>query len=190
MRSVYVIGGAGTGKSTFTQAVLTELGAGLLPLEDLLTLPNKKNDVTLRAHRLTDGGMYLGVMRDSFPGTDGLDRASSPVGEAWLRAGEGLPRYLLGEGATLATTRFLTALQECSNLLLVHLECDPVEVERRFGERGSNQNPNFVKTTVTRSRNRAAEIASLGGRVLRVNSEDGWSWEVALDLAVDHLRRS
>ena len=188
MKSAYLIGGAGTGKSTFTARLLGEMKVGFGPLVDLLTLPNKKNDVTLRGHYLEPNhGLYLGVQRESFPGTDGLDRASSPVGEAWLRAGESLPPYLVGEGATLATTRFLTALLDCSDLLLLHLTCPPDEVERRFAERGSNQNPNFVAATVTRSANRVSDIANLGGRVMTVNSGDPDSVELALDLCKHHL---
>lgn len=188
MKAVYLVGGAGTGKSTFTQQVLNEMGAELGPLEDLDSERNAKALVTLRGHRTSDGGLYLGVMRDSFPGTDGLDRASSPVGEKWLRAGEDRPRYLLGEGATLATQRFLTALFECTDLLLVHLVCPPDEVQRRFAERGSDQNPNFVKTTVTRSANRAAEISAMGGTVLTVQTDHDLSWDIAVDLVVDHLK--
>ena len=38
MRSVYVIGGAGAGKSTFTSRLIDGLGVEYGPLEDLLGL--------------------------------------------------------------------------------------------------------------------------------------------------------
>lgn len=189
MKSAYVIGGPGSGKSTFTAELLTELGAELGPLEDLLTLPNKKNDVTLRGHRLSDGGLYLGVMRDAFPGTDGLDRASSPVGEAWLESGsEHLPDYLLAEGATLCTRRFLGALERHTDFLLVYLHVDPEIAVRRFAERGSSQAEAWVASRNTAARNRATEHTEAGGRTLSVDTADDDAWSVAVDLVWGHLR--
>lgn len=186
---MYILGGAGAGKSTFTAELVELLGAEYGPLEELAALPNKKNIVTLRGHRLAGDGMYLGVKRDSFPGTDGLDRATSPVGEHWLRESGNLPAYIVAEGATLATTRFLTALEDCTDFLLLHLHVDPAEAERRFAQRGSNQAASFVEATRTRSANRAREAADRGTTVLTVNTGDPPSWELALDLAAHHLQR-
>ena len=56
VKAVYVLGGAGTGKSTFTARVVEMLQAQFGPLKDLHAKENKKNVVTLRgtSGQLTD----------------------------------------------------------------------------------------------------------------------------------------
>lgn len=189
--SVYIIGGAGSGKSTF----MAELTSGLSfdPMVDLYALPNRKAVVTLRGHPVAFGpygprGLYLGCMRDWFPGTDGLDRASSPVGAAWLSHPEKLAEYdfIVSEGATLATRRFLGALGEATELLLVHLHVEPFISELRFLQRGSKQDPGFVQATETRSANL---LRDLSGKVWvrSVDSGDPAAWAETMELCRDHL---
>lgn len=183
-RSLYLVGGAGTGKSTFMAQLLSVAGLHLRPqLEDLHATRNAKNIVTLRGHRTTDGrGLYLGVMRKAFPGSDGLDRASSPTGEAWLLQGD-LPQFILGEGATLATRRFLGALADTTTLVVVHLRASDEEKLRRFGERGSDQASTFVTGTATRMANLADWCAARGVHVFTVDTEYPEAWNMALDIS-------
>lgn len=191
-RSVYIIGGAGTGKSTFTAALLGDCYFG--PLLNLHEERNAKNVVTLRGHGLSRptapqgqrGGMYLGAMRDEFPGTDALDRATSPVGAAWLRAGD-LPPWIVSEGATLATRPFMYALAETTLLLAVHLYASDAVKVQRFAERGSAQKESFVTATATRSANLYRDMLPLPGPRLSVDTSVGWEWRTALDLAATHL---
>lgn len=183
-RSVYIIGGAGTGKSTFTAQLLANQEFG--PLEKLFSHPNKKNIVTLRGHRLGQDGLYLGCMRDRHPGTDGLDRASSPVGEAWLMLGD-VPSWIIGEGATLATRRFLTALHEHTELLLVHLTAEEYVKDLRFLQRNTKQDPQFVLATETRSLNLALVMAKAGTRCLTIDTADPDAWSGAQHEVEDHL---
>lgn len=187
--SVYVIGGAGTGKSTFTQSLLDMSNRSMGPLEDLHQKPNSRGTViTLRGHRVGLDGMYLGCMRDSFPGTDGLDRVSYIPGEDWLFT-EGRERleFLIAEGATLAVRRFITALHHTTDLLLVLLEADDFVKELRFGERGSTQDEKFVLATATRSTNLARDMAKEGVKVWTVDSADPDEWDQALLICHDHL---
>lgn len=187
--SVYIVGGAGTGKSTFTAQLLEDMGGLMGPLHDLHSLRNAKALVTLRGHDVLAGdmgGMYLGCMRDEFPGTDGLDRASSPVGEAWLQAGF-LPDFIISEGATLATRRFVAALHDYTNLLLVHLHVDDFVKELRFAERGSNQDPSFVLSTETRSSNLVKDMEKYGVSVLDLDSSDPVAWDAAKQACETHL---
>lgn len=190
MKSVYVIGGAGTGKSTFTAQLLDQIGLPLGPLVELHAKPNVKNVVTVRGHEVGESGIYLGVMRDSFPGTDGLDRATSPAGAEWLRLlherGEG-HEWLLAEGATLATRPFLTALHETSDLLLVHLLAEEFVKELRFMQRGSNQAEQFVKQTATRSWNLMGDMQKLGVAGINIDTADGDAWAWGLRQAFAHL---
>lgn len=184
--SVYIIGGAGSGKSTFTAALLERMGGQLGPLEALHSLPNKKATVTLRGQRLGDG-LYLGLMRDKFPGTDGLDRASSPVGADWLANAE-LPSFIIGEGATLTTRPFLEALHAHTDLLLVHLFADDMIVDLRFLQRGSQQAWSWVTNTVTRARNMHDHIQKLGAWTMEVDTADPEQWDAGLGICWNHLQ--
>jgi hypothetical protein len=198
-QSVYVIGAAGTGKSTFTGELLSRLDVGLGPLEDLHAKPNARgNLVTLRGHRMSDGnsvvGLYLGVMREEFPGSDGLDRASSPTGEEWLfqnqegftGSGE-LPQMIVAEGATLATRRFLNALNLTTDLLVLALRCDPMIHDLRLLQRGAGQVSSFVQSTVTKTDNLVRDLEKQSARVRWVDTDEPDDWEDALLSAQEHL---
>lgn len=189
-QSLYILGGAGVGKSTFTDELIGAYTFG--PLEDLCSRPNARgNLVTLRGHAFSrSAGMYLGVRRASFPGTDGLDRASSFVGEAWLREENGHEAFqmIVAEGATLSTRRFMTALHDTTDLLLLHLYTDPVVTDLRCLQRGSQQDPSYLKITETRSRNLAQIIRDERGTVEDVDTSDPEAWRDALALADEHLR--
>lgn len=190
-RAVYVVGGAGAGKSTFVGQILDLVVMQVAPLADLRAERNVKNLVTFRGHPVNDydgrDGLYVGVLRDHFPGTDGLDRASSPVGAAWLRAGD-LPAFIIGEGATLSTRPFISALHECTDLLLIHLFADDFVKELRFGQRGSTQEDSFVRATATRAANLTRDMAKAGVKVWEADTADGAEWAQAIEVACDHLR--
>lgn len=183
-RSIYVVGGAGSGKSTFM--------ADLIPfplnshLVDLHSLRNAKALVTLRGHEF-EGGIYLGKMRDEHPGTDGLDRASHRTGIDWLERGMH-EEYdmLLGEGFTLGTRDFLFALGTYTDLLLVHLHVSEEKRLERFVERGTSQSPQFVKSTVSAARNRYEELRNYS-KTVSVDTEDPDAWEIALEICGEHL---
>jgi hypothetical protein len=189
--SVYILGAAGTGKSTFMSELLVRLNAELGPLEDLHSKPNARgNLVTLRGHRVdTDfaSGLYLGVMREQFPGSDGLDRASSPTGEEWLEFGD-VPPFILAEGATLATRRFMYGLHAHTNLLMLAFRCDPVVHDLRLLSRGAGQVSSFVRSTVTKTENLVKDLQVAGATVEWVDSDDPGAWEIALNAASTHLK--
>jgi hypothetical protein len=190
-QAVYIIGGAGTGKSTFTKALIQRMGLELGPLEDLHSKRNAKALVTLRGHRF-DRGLYLGVMREEFPGSDGLDRATSPTGEEWLhRFAEdpSFPEMILAEGATLATRRFLYALNLSTDLLVIALECDPVIHDLRLLARGAGQMSSFVLSTVTKTENLVRDMEKQLATVYRVQSDEPEDWESGLLRAEAHLRQ-
>lgn len=178
-KAIYIIGGAGSGKSTLTQWFLEHIEVRLQPLTDLHVKPNKKNDVTLRGQHFSSTagpGLYLGLMRDKHPGTDGLDRASTPTAVEWLEIGDLLGELpaIVAEGATLSTKGFFQKLAETHDLLVIHLVVGDEERQRRFDKRGTNQKENFVKTTITRSQNMAEFAAENGAEVLTGDtSEEG-----------------
>lgn len=184
-KSVYLIGGAGAGKSTFMAELLNLLGAQLGPLQDLHSARNAKALVTLRGHAFRDG-LYLGRMRDEFPGTDGLDRASSTTAVQWLQMGR-LPHRIVGEGATLATRPFLTELSERTELLVLHLMA-PLDIRRERGvQRGSNQAETFLQGTATRSSNLAEALLKTRATVVPIDTTNDYEWDLGQDLAYAHL---
>lgn len=188
VQSVYIIGGAGTGKSTFMRQLLERLPEPG-PLVDLHSKPNSRGTViTLRGHEVGDG-IYLGSMRDgAHPGTDALDRISYVPGDEWLLEGHH-ERYafVVGEGATLAVHRFMSALHETTNLLLIHLWADDWVKELRFASRGTTQAENFVKSTATGSENLLKKMQKEGAEAISLDSVLVDPWLEALDRATEHL---
>ena len=168
-RAVYAMGGAGSGKSTWMGQLLTMLGAKLGPEETLhsqyLYSPHHQRDylVELRGHRWHRGA-YLGVMRDSFPGADGLVRTSGPVARDWLLHGD-LPDMVVGEGLLLSSRPFLQALHAATDLLVVHLAVpEPVRLAR-IRARGHEFNEQWSRQTVSRAANTARDLEKAGVRV-------------------------
>lgn len=179
--SLYIVGSAGSGKSTFMGELLSDAELG--PLEDIHGRKNAKALVVLRGHRARWPGLqgwYLGRMRPSFPGTDGLDRASSATGVKWLEMGGSYgENFIVGEGATLATRPFLEALQDQTELMLLHLVIARESLAARFQQRGSSQKESFVEATRTRSRNVFEHIRSRGPVEALEVGEDPAEWELA-----------
>ena len=168
-RAVYVIGGAGTGKSTFMAELLCRLGVRLEPLSVLWEgqIQKKAGPVNVRLRGQTwSGGVYLGVLRPEFPGTDGLDNACLPIARDWLDRAE-LPPLILGEGMLMGTQSFLPHLAQASDLMVAHLVLPEEERLRRVTARGHEFNPVWSAQTVTRARNGASSVAGLA--TVRVN---------------------
>lgn len=192
-RSVYIVGGAGTGKSTFMSEVLLNVGGQMGPLIDIHQTPNSKGTIiTLRGHEIDAPygiGIYLGYMRESFPGTDGLDRISSLPGVSWVDSG-GATEYsfVVAEGLNLCTKPFISSLTENTGMLLVHLHVDPVVQDIRFLQRGSMQNETFVQTSITRSANMLRHVQKLDCETVSVDTDDRTQWLHALEICQDWLK--
>lgn len=157
------------------------------PLEDIYRQKVAKNLVTLRGHYLPGGCLYLGRMRDEFPGTDGLDRVSSSVGVGWLERRSGLPPAIIGEGLTLGTRPFLYALAGAYDLLVIHLHADPFITDLRVASRGAGQAETFVSGTATRAANLAKDLRAKGVNCIDVDSGQPEDLDLALDLCLAHL---
>lgn len=187
-RAVYLLGGAGSGKSTLTSRLFA--GAEFAPLQDLHTKPNARGSlITLRGHEATfpagERVLYLGVWRDQFPGTDGLDRVSTVPGKEWLERGN-LPERLFAEGNTLSARPFMYALAEATDLLVIHLWCRPEEVERRVAGRGHEMNMKWVEGTATRAENVAKDLEDRAD-VWFIRSDVPGEVDLAFEVARNHL---
>lgn len=166
-RALYLIGGPGVGKST----VMASLLSGWQPL-DYERIYGK-----LRGHLLVSAGipagLYLGRLREGFPGTDGLSMSAHPDAVAWAESltAPAPVSLILGEGARLGTAGFLTALHRTTDLTVVHLVASPaVSLSRRDGRR-SGQNSSWVKGATTRAAVAAQRCREAGCRVLSVDAD-------------------
>nr|DAS64524.1 MAG TPA: P-loop Nucleotide Kinase3 [Caudoviricetes sp.] len=185
MRSVYVIGPAGSGKSSLVQEILDGGGYTLGPNRLLHTYTGlrlgKPVPVTMTGHAMMrDGqpvGEYLGVMRDQFPGTDGLTANCGMVATDWVMRG-GSP-IILAEGSKLGTRRFLAALDVCTDALIVSLDASDEELKRRRDSRPEKTTEDNALRTAVRCRNLTQELEDRGYNVLRVNSKDVVEWKAA-----------
>lgn len=187
-RAVYVIGGAGAGKSTLSARLFE--GASFGPLEDLHSKPNARGSlITLRGQYATlrpgHEVLYLGVWREAFPGTDGLDRVSTVAGKEWLEECP-IPARIFGEGNTLSARPFMYALAEATDLAVIHLSASPEEIERRVEGRGHAMNMTWVHGTATRAANLAHDLEYLAD-VWHVRSDIPGEADLALEIARNHL---
>lgn len=185
-QSVYVVGGAGSGKSTFVAQLLDHMELSFGPVSDLHSYLNGKVRDTLRGHYLTNpagarAGVYLGVNRPEYPGCDALARSISPTAMRWV-AERPLPPFIVGEGYVLGAKPFLNVLHEYTSLMVVRLYADPDVIAERFAARGSKQPGMFVKNTGTRARNAAEDVRAKGANVLTIDTDDTDAWDMGLDL--------
>jgi len=93
-------------------------------------------------------GVRLGRTRGTFSGTDALGMSVNPDAVAWA-AEDDLPSVILGEGARLANEKFLFTLGMRCKTLVVLLTAENAAQRRR--ERGSDQNPTWIKGRATAS---------------------------------------
>lgn len=107
----------------------------------------------------------IGRRRDSFSGTDAL-----PMGvitEAEVLVSSGLYPTMCAEGDRLANDRFFDSVSHAGYELVVVLLDVPDEIaQARRDERGSSQNPSWIKGRVTKTQRLASRWAkhTLDGR--------------------------
>jgi hypothetical protein len=150
MRTVYVIGYPGVGKSS---AVANAL--------ELLDLGNPSLVTHPLAHLRYSSHQGLSVWemgkrREAFSGTDALGMSVQPLAVRWVGAltdpGAESPNVLIGEGDRLATRGFLDA---CPNLTVVHLSAPLPVAQQRASERAirlgrSPQDPSWLRGRATK----------------------------------------
>lgn len=160
MRTLYVVGLPGSGKSTLMKAIIDRHGATGVHVADQ-PVPH------LRYH--ADGrdlGLWeIGRRRESFSGTDALAMNINPRAIAWVQMlGEtGGPTWLLGEGDRLALVSFLAA---CPNLTVVHLDTPPDVARERATARAATlgvppQAEAWWKGRATKVRNLMAAVTPM-----------------------------
>lgn len=139
--AVYLVGEPGVGKTTVMNELSSHYDVG----------PAVRLRGQLWGEPLTGGGasgVRLGRTRGTFSGTDALGMSVNPDAVAWA-AEDTLPAIVFGEGARLANEKFLFTLAMRAKTLVVLLTAANAAERRR--ERGSDQNPTWIKGRATAS---------------------------------------
>lgn len=171
-RSLYILGGPGTGKSTLMAQALRGWTPG--PYQKWTTRE-------MFGHYLSNpelgSGAYLGHLRPEYPGTDALSLSVAPQALLWLQA---LPLlgldWVFGEGARLSHLGFLSALAESTDLTVVHLQVDPEEgARRRAGRSGKQLSEQYCRAATSKADSAAAACRKSGIRVVASLEEMGYA---------------
>jgi hypothetical protein len=170
MDLIYITGAPATGKSTLmaqiTKGCERQPRSGP-PAHDVLT---------------THGGIVgaeLGVRRERYSGTDALPLNIQPRALTWLAQ---MPyRVVLGEGQRLGNYGFLSeAMNTGYRVTLIHLVADEVTLDARRAERGSAQDPRWMKGASTQAANLARQCSG-DGRITVVELDAALPLETLLE---------
>jgi GTPase SAR1 family protein len=135
--AIYIVGSPGVGKSTLMKSLIANL-----------TFSEKVSlEGTFYGHEF-DNGVYLGLFRDEYPGTDGLVLTCAPDAEKYVSSTEA--PILIGEGSKFTYARFFQSMTVNRTLIIIKLIASRQELEARRKQRNSNQNPSWLKATDTR----------------------------------------
>lgn len=145
---ICAIGGEpGSGKSTLVKQIISQL-------------PDLKPFKYLKLRGLYSGPknlFILGVYEEGevFSGTDRLSMAVQPDADKFLtHVLQNLPTHnILFEGDRLFNGKFLTACEATAPTRAYVLTVSDEEKKRRYAERGTNQNEQFLRSRATKYRN-------------------------------------
>lgn len=141
MKAALLVGIPGSGKSTLARKILSQFKT------------HKEKHDTLVFHRAEDF-LVIGDYSDEnevFPGTDRLSMSVSPVFQAYVK--EHHPAFFV-EGDRLVgngTIDFL--IEEGYDVKIWCLNVPQDVIQGRYVERGSNQDPKFLKSKATKVSN-------------------------------------
>lgn len=162
-KAIYIIGGAGSGKSTLMQSLLKLTTTGLDPVKVLHTELNKADHrINLYGQEFNSkffgSGVYLDKMRSQYPGTDALGQGAQVAMKGYLSRGLGDENFILGEGYRFTTRPVLELLGETHDLTLVHLSSSIEYLLEKAAEAGKETSERQIRQSVTQSGKVAREL--------------------------------
>lgn len=170
-RSIYIVGGPGSGKSTLMADLLDGWEVG-----PYVRFTKREMFGHYLIHPEKGLGAYLGHLRPEYPGTDALSLSVAPQALSWLE--DTLPLlglgWVFGEGARLSHMGFLEELAACTDLTVIHLMVDPEEAARRRQARGGKLlSEKYCKVATSKANNVAAACREAGIKVVEESSGNG-----------------
>lgn len=117
----------------------------------------------------------IGAARADFGGTDILPMSIQPLAVAWMA--NGAPDQVFAEGDRLANDKFFQAVTDQGwSLKVVYINVSDATAAQRRAERGSNQNPTWLKGRQTK----VARLASKWiDNVIEIDGELGTTSQIA-----------
>lgn len=161
MKSLFIVGPPGVGKTTLVRGLLKMSPEGELPIGSHL-VPKPKWTVTPDA---VAAGHYTG---DTFDGADTVGYGDvNKTLDYWTKTLVPSPVPLtIFDGDRFSHASALEIVKEVSVVFCLHLSLGDDELERRRRERGSKQNEAWMKGRVTKARRFADDF---DGEVKNIN---------------------
>jgi len=150
-RLIYLVGEPGVGKSWLFTELTKAFERTAMPT------PAPRREFLLSPDRSTIVGVELGARAGKhhagYPGTDALPMNAIIAAEQYLVSGTAQREtpLILAEGARLAVRRFLDAALTARIDTHVVLVTDPERAAKQRADRGSAQNPSWVRGATTRA---------------------------------------
>lgn len=177
-KAIFIIGVPGTGKTTLTRQIMKRLASkaeGYGTSDQVPLIP-------FNHYRLPDESWkVLGKFSENpttyAEGTDKMSMGCQPHFNNWIDLQSA---NLLIEGDRLANMKSVKALQKADyEISAFVLTADDATLNARYEERGSNQNPTFLKGRATKVKNLALDMAKAGIEVHHcVNTDKVYQREV------------
>lgn len=188
--ALIVLGPVASGKTTFTDEVLTGfVPAPYAEVHRWDTWARKSTLTgTLGGHVLPGDGLRLGRIptRPTFGATAYHGRQHLAGAEEWLAAGN-LPMWLVVDDNALASMGFVEALNEHTDLLVIRLLAEPDVLEQRLDGKGIPQVEVFIDRSLKTTEAAYNHAIALGARAVMLDTARPEAWSAGIQWARDHL---
>lgn len=186
-KAILLTGIPGSGKSTITREFMAKVNDVVGCIEgDEFEFFKEGLVIGHKFGELVVFGDYRD--RDAvFPGTDMMSMAVSPEFQEYVKKNS--PKIFL-EGDRLVGNKTIDFLLEQGyDMNIIHLKVDQDTINARYAKRGSNQDPQFLKSKATKVENIASRMdLNMDGILVNFNHKTPEDTENIVKFCVDFLR--